>query len=48
MAGVVEMESKKEYYVDDMLTIRRDRMAAAPITDKNGYGMTFGKNKQKP
>jgi actin-related protein len=36
LAGVVESEGKKEYFVDDMLGIRRDKMAIAPLTDKQG------------
>ena len=38
VVGVLENEGKNEYYVDDMLQIRRDKMAIAPVTDKNGYG----------
>jgi len=35
--GILEFEGKKEYYVDDMLHIRRDKMAVSQITDRNGY-----------
>ncbi len=37
VTGVVEVDGKKEYFVDDMLKIRRDKMAITQIADKNGY-----------
>jgi hypothetical protein len=37
VAGVVETEGKKDYFVDDMLRVRRDGLSMLPITDKYGY-----------
>ena len=37
--GISETEGKKDYFADDMLQIRRDKMAVTQVTDKNGYSI---------
>lgn len=38
LVGVLENEGNKEYFVDYMLQIRKDKMPVSPVTDRNGYG----------
>lgn len=39
LVGVLENEGNKEYFVDYMLQIRKDRMPVSSVTDRNGYGI---------